>query len=65
MKKVLSIVVAVAVFALVGCSAEKSTPSVSKGEYLVKEEKCASKKCHHRHHQGKLGDEKNYEDSAK
>lgn len=63
MKKIFSIVIAAAVFALVGCSAEKTKTTLPKDEFPIQKEKCHSKKCHH--HQGKLGVEKNYEDSAK
>lgn len=63
MKKLLSIVVVVASFALVGCSAEKATSNVADTGFAQPKEKCKSKKC--RRHHGKFGVEKTADDTTK
>lgn len=64
MKKLLSIVVIAAAFALVGCSAEKATSTVSDTGFAPVKETCKGKKCK-KHRHGKLGVEKTTEDTAK
>ncbi|EKE01780.1 MAG: hypothetical protein ACD_21C00054G0003 [uncultured bacterium] len=62
MKKLLPIVLVAASFALIGCSAEKTTSTVAGTGYDQPKEKCYGKKCY-RH--GKLGVEKTTKDTAK
>jgi hypothetical protein len=66
MKRLLSIVMISAVFALVGCSAQKGPSDVADTGFAQVKETCKGKKCkHHRHHHGKLGVEKTTQDTAK
>jgi hypothetical protein len=65
MKKLISIALIAAAFALVGCTTERDT--LQDTRMPVQKENCKGKKCHHHHHHyhGKLGAEKNTGDTYK